>query len=90
MGEILSGRPRRGWEDTIGMNLKYLQTVCCINIFTSLCKNLFNLLEFLAEAFRCHVHAKNSSKFNKFLLSEANLLIQHIIVQDQDGINKNL
>ena len=26
----------------------------CINIFTSLCKNLFNLLEFLAQAFRCH------------------------------------
>ena len=30
--------------------------LCCINRFTSLCKNLFNLLEFLAEAFRCHVH----------------------------------
>ena len=30
--------------------------VCCTNRFTSLCKNLFNLLEFLAEAFRCHVH----------------------------------
>ena len=30
--------------------------ICCINWFTSLCKNLFNLLEFLAEAFRCHVH----------------------------------
>ena len=28
----------------------------CINRFTSLCKNLFNLLEFLAEAFRCNVH----------------------------------
>ena len=27
-----------------------------INRFTSLCKNLFNLLECLAEAFRCHVH----------------------------------
>ena len=26
--------------------------ICCINRFTSLCKNLFNLLEFLAEAFR--------------------------------------
>ena len=30
--------------------------LCCINTFTSLCKNLLNLLEFLAEAFRCHVH----------------------------------
>ena len=28
----------------------------CINRFTSLCKNLLNLLEFLAEVFRCHVH----------------------------------
>ena len=118
--------------------------ICCINRFTSLCKNLFNLLEFLAEAFRCHVHhfqcltvsvdlavmflfkhsnhnnitaipttmnrnisasstrtvkqwkwctwhrkafAKNSSKLNKFLHSEVNQLIQHIIVQDQDGQN---
>ena len=74
----------------------------CINRFTSLCKNLFNLLEFLAEAFRCHVHhfqclrvpvelasAKNSSKLKKFLHSEVNLLIQHIIVQDQDGQNNN-
>ena len=30
--------------------------ICCINKFTSLCKNLFNLLEFLAVAFWCHVH----------------------------------
>ena len=30
--------------------------ICCINRFTSLCKNFFNLLQFLAEAFRCHVH----------------------------------
>ena len=29
--------------------------------------------------------AKNSSKLNKFLHSEVNVLIQHIIVQDQDG-----
>ena len=72
--------------------------VGCINRFTSLCKNLFNLLEILAEAFLCHVHhfqcltvpvelagkacTKNSSKLNKFLHSEVNLLIQHIIVQD--------
>ena len=44
--------------------------VCCINRLTSLCKNLFNLLEFLAEAFRCTWHrkasAKNSSKLNKW------------------------
>ena len=31
-------------------------TICCIIRFYSLCKNLFNLLEFSAEAFRCHVH----------------------------------
>ena len=30
--------------------------ICCINRLTSLCNNLFNLLEFLAETFRCHVH----------------------------------
>ena len=69
--------------------------VCCIHRFTSLCKNLFNLLEFLAEAFRCHLHhfhafqfwiwilhrktsAKNSSRLNKFLHSEVNLLLQHM------------
>ena len=34
--------------------------------------------------------AKNSSKLNKFLHSEVNLLIQHIIVQDQDGQNNNV
>ena len=33
------------------------------------------------------VSAKNSSKLNKFLHSEVNILIQHIIVQDQDGQN---
>ena len=33
--------------------------------------------------------AKNSSKLNKFLHSEVNLLIQHIIVQYQDGQNNN-
>ena len=32
---------------------------------------------------------KNSSKLNKFLLSEVNQLIQHIIVQDQVGQNNN-
>ena len=30
---------------------------------------------------------KNSSKLNKFLHSEVNLLIQHIIAQDQNGQN---
>ena len=66
---------------------------------------MFNLLEFLAEAFRCHEHRdrqvlkmmqmhrkafdKNPSKLNKFLHSEVNLLIQHIIVQDQYGQNNN-
>ena len=34
--------------------------------------------------------AKNSSKLNKYLHSEVNLLIQHIIVQDQDGQNNML
>jgi hypothetical protein len=33
--------------------------------------------------------AKNSSKLNKFLHSEVNQLIQHIIVQHHDGQNKN-
>ena len=32
---------------------------------------------------------KKSSKLNKFLHSEVNLLIQNIIVQDQDGQNNN-
>ena len=32
----------------------------------------------------------NSSKLNKFLHSEVNLLIQHIIVQDQYGQNSNI
>ena len=36
------------------------------------------------------ITAKNSSKLNKFLHSEVNLLIQHIIVQDQDGQNNNM
>jgi hypothetical protein len=31
-----------------------------------------------------------SSKLNKFLHREVNLLIQHIIVQDQDGQNNNI
>ena len=31
-----------------------------------------------------------NSKLNKFLHSEVNLLIQHIIVQDQDGQNMSL
>ena len=33
--------------------------------------------------------AKNSSNLNKFLDSEMSILIQHIIVQDQDGQNNN-
>ena len=31
--------------------LEVQHEICCINRFTSLCKNVFNLLEFLAEAF---------------------------------------
>jgi hypothetical protein len=34
--------------------------------------------------------AKHSSNLNKFLHSEMNLLIQHIIAQDQDGQNNNI
>ena len=49
--EILH-QERRGQVNTIVM--EYFNR--WINWFTSLCKNLFNLLEFLAEAFRCHVH----------------------------------
>jgi hypothetical protein len=91
--------------------ISIINILCCINRSTLLCKIFFNLLEFLAEAFRCHVHnfqcltvpvelaamfrfrkasAKNSSKLNKFLHSEVNILIQHIIVQDQDGQNNNI
>ena len=33
--------------------------------------------------------AKNSSKLNKFLHSEVNILIQYIIVLDKDGQNNN-
>ena len=39
------------------------------------------------QAWHRKASAKNSSKLNKFLHSEVNLLIQHIIVQDQDGQN---
>ena len=47
-------------------------------------------LEVLAEAIsRCH-SATNSSKLNKFLHNELNLLIQHIIVRDQDGQNNKM
>ena len=34
--------------------------------------------------------AKNSSKLNKLLHSEVNLLLYHIIVQDQDEQNNNI
>ena len=69
---------------------------------TSLCKNLFNLLEFLEEAFRCQADhfqclmvpvppdpssiENDTHGIKKLLL---NKLIQHIIVQDQDGQNNN-
>ena len=54
--------------------------------WTSLCKNLFNLLEFIAEVFRCHVH-----HFQCLTVPvELNQLIQHIIVQDQDRQNNNM
>ena len=43
------------WKN-ISINIESIFLICCIKWFTSLCKNLFNLLEFLAEAFRCHVH----------------------------------
>ena len=73
--------------------------ICYINRFTSLCKNLFNLLEWVfgrSFSMPCasfsmldspgwkwytwyrKASAKNSSKLNKFLDSEMNLLIQHI------------
>ena len=60
------GRPWRRWEHHIRMDIK---EIGCINRFTSLRKNLFNLLE--------------------FFFSEVNLVIQHIIVQDQDAQNNN-
>ena len=64
---------------------------CCINRFISLCRNW---LQWTAKHWKwCTRHrkasAKNSSKLNKFLHSEVNLLIQHYIAQDQDGQNNN-
>ena len=47
------------WNLYLSIRFPYMNVIlriCCINRFTSLCKNLFNLLEFLAEAFRCHLH----------------------------------
>ena len=77
--------------------LRWVLFISCINRFTSLYKNLFNLLwDFSSTGTVKHwkwctwyrkTSAKNSSKLNKFLHSEVNLLIQHIIVQDQDGQN---
>jgi hypothetical protein len=37
----------------LGLQGRY---ICCINSVTSPCKNLFNILEFIAEALRCHMH----------------------------------
>ena len=51
-------------------------------------QELVHLLEFLAEAFRCHMYDFQFLTV-PFLHSEVNLLIQHIIVQDQDGQNNN-
>ena len=69
----------------------------CINRFTSLCKNLFNLLEFLAEAFRYHVH-HCARGIEELLLktrvswtsshSEVNLLIPMIYQQYTSSNNK--
>ena len=36
------------------------------------------------------LHYARTCSTNKFLHSEANQLIQHIIVQDQDGQNNNI
>ena len=40
---------------------------CCINRFTSLCKNLFNLLEFFSEAFRCQVKMMHMASKSEYL-----------------------
>ena len=45
----------------------------------------FSMLDMASKA-----SFKNSSKLNKFLHSEVNLLTQHIMVQDQDGQNNNI
>ena len=90
--QILREKPRRQkFLDWIITWISCCTIICCINRFTSLCKNLFNLPKFLTEAFRCHVHhfhtmmhmhreasTKNSSKLNKFLHSEVSLLIQQM------------
>ena len=66
---------------------------CVVLIYSIHYAKTSSTFEFLAEAFWCHAHhfhrkasAKNSSKLNKFLHSEVNILIHHIIVQDQNNI----
>ena len=61
--------------------------LCCINRLLHYART-FHLLEFSAEAKHDieKLLLKNQVS-EKFLHSEVNLLIQHIIVQDQDGQN---
>ena len=47
-------------------------------------------IENYAHGWHRKASAKNSSKLNKFLQSEVNILIQNITVQDQDGQNNTL
>ena len=44
---------------------------------------------FIRSIMCCIKTSKSSSKLNKFLHCEVSILIQHIIVQDQDGQNNN-
>ena len=52
-------------------------------------QELVQLTWVFSRSFR-KASAKNSCKLNKFLHGEVNQLIQHIIVQDQDGQNNNM
>ena len=54
--------------------------ISCINIFTSLCKNLLNLLEFLAEVFRCHLHHFQCLTVPVKVHNEVNILIRVYIL----------
>ena len=67
-------------------SLHYARTC---STYLSLFSRSFNVKHWKWYTWHRKASAKNSSKLNKFLHSEVNQLIQHIIVQDQDGQNNN-
>ena len=66
--------------------LRFLISFTTSHFFTNSCK-LFYVKRWKWYTWHRKASANNSSKLNKFLHSEVNLLIQHITVQDQDGQN---